>query len=493
MSIATTRLGKINGLYGKPGIYKWKGIRYAKPPVGDLRFRAPVPVEPWEGIINAFKYGSQSPQAIGPILHTNEDCLFLNIWSKSIDGKRPVMFFIHGGAYIAGSGSQNFYDGSGMAYKQDVVVVTINYRLGALGYLHFDNLPEAQNRFDSNCGLRDQVAALKWVKENIDAFGGDPDNITIFGESAGGGSVSTLMAVPSAKGLFHKAISQSGIIDCVLKRNWATSTTRDFVENYLKTENVQDIVTMDTKKLVDASVDFYFDMCYKMPGILIFCPEVDGDVLPEHPIDAIRKGSSEGVPLIIGFNKDEANFFSLLGIRPGKNCLASTIPQVDAFFQTNNHLDKNKIMSCYQSEYKNGEYLRRFAADITFNIPILKFAEAHSLHGPTFLYRYDFVSTVQRVLGLKATHAMELPFVFSNFSGPMKALYLLSNPKSVQGLNQRMQGAWITFARSGNPGAKWPQYNTNSREAYVFNDQDTVVHDINGTLRALWEGSSYYV
>ncbi|KAL0484593.1 carboxylesterase [Acrasis kona] len=500
MNTVSTKLGKIDGLYEEPGVYVWKGVRYAKPPVGELRFKAPSPIDAWEGVVNAHEFGHECPQ-INLFADTNakaekgtdEDCLFLNIWSRTLEEKNPVMVYIHGGAYKSGSGSQNIYHGHNISYNHNVVVVTINYRLGAFGYIHFNHIQGSENRFDSNCGLRDQVAALEWVRDNISAFGGDPNNVTIFGESAGGNAVITLMAVPSAKGLFHKVIAQSPAASS-LATKWSTFASTEF----LKSEGIKDlsdVLTIDAEKLVDVTQSYFYDMSDKMPGCLGLCPFVDGDFLPLHPLDAIRNGSSEGIPLLIGFNKDESNLFTKLAARTGKNLLISTPSQVDAYFSNNTHLDKSKILSSYQSQYPQNGYINRLGADIAFNIFAIQVAEAQSAHAPTFMYRYDFVSIVQRVMGLGATHAMEIPFVFGDIhAGPMKMLYYFSNTKNIKGISNRMQSAWTSFAKTGNPGMNdWTQYGISNRSTKVFDNQDHIVHDLQSEHRILWEGLSCYL
>ncbi|KAL0488859.1 carboxylesterase [Acrasis kona] len=424
---------------------------------------------------------------------SDEDCLFLNIWSRTTQEKNPVMVYIHGGGYAGGAGSQDFYHGHHLAYHQSVVVVTINYRLGAFGYIHFHNLPESQGRFDSNCGLRDQVASLRWIKENIEAFGGNPNNVTIFGESAGGNAVTTLMAVPSAKGLFHRVISQSSPAFAIMNKKWSVFAATEFVQNYLKINNLLDVLSMDWKQIIDALKTYCDDMTIKLPGMMALCPCIDHDFLPVNPVDAVRNGSCPGVPLLIGFTKDEATLFSRLASITGKNVLVCTTPQVDKFFENNPHLDKEKFMSCYRSIHAS-EYLNRFGADMAFNIPAIQFAEAHSAHAPVYMYRYDFVSIVQRMTYLGAAHMMEVPFIFGTvYVGLFKYMYYLSNANNVSALLNRMQGAWACFARSGDPGVEdWMRYTTDNRCTKIFNNNDQVEYDVQEKERGLWDGVSFY-
>ena len=214
--VVQTHQGKLRGTMDK-NICVWRGVRYAKAPVAELRFHAPQQVESWSGVKNATEFGASAPQVKNSLVGDelkSEDCLFLNIWSPAADGKkRPVMFWIHGGGFVIGSGSASLYNGVNLANHGDVVVVTINYRLGSLGFLYFETEAARKAGFENNLGMKDQIAALQWVKENISAFGGDPNQVTIFGESAGGTSVETLLACPAARGLFKGAIAESGPAD----------------------------------------------------------------------------------------------------------------------------------------------------------------------------------------------------------------------------------------------------------------------------------------
>lgn len=229
--IAHTPLGKLRGAKVKD-VYVWKGIRYAQAPVGDMRFKAPVPVKAWTGTQDALSFGAVAPQQESSIAGKEpqaEDCLYLNVWSPGADAKkRPVMVWIHGGGFVIGSGSSQMYEGTQMATNGDVVIVTINYRLGPLGFLYF-NEEQRKQGFENNLGIKDQIAALKWVQQNIAAFGGDPAQVTIFGESAGGTSVQTLLASPMAKGLFAKAIVQSGPAGIIWKPQNATLITEKYM------------------------------------------------------------------------------------------------------------------------------------------------------------------------------------------------------------------------------------------------------------------------
>ncbi len=228
--------GPVRG-YADGSVFVWKGIPYAAPPVGDLRFRSPVPASPWSDVLDAAAFGAMAPQGhdtsvpLDPTMRIDEDCLTVNVWAPRPDGTpRPVMVWIHGGAYCLGSSAQPIYDGRLLAERGDVVLVTFNYRLGTLGFLDLSSFSTASRTFESNLGLRDQIAALEWVRDNIAAFGGDPDEVTVFGESSGGGSITTLMTVPRAEGLFHRAIAQSPPSTSVYGAERAASVAARFLE-----------------------------------------------------------------------------------------------------------------------------------------------------------------------------------------------------------------------------------------------------------------------
>src|SRR5271157_3324720 len=260
-TIVETQYGKVQGTISGP-IFVWKGIPFAQPPIGGLRFHAPQAPSPWTGVRDATNFGLTSVQS-GRMMQrffsatpepSGEDCLCLNIWSPGVDDKRrPVLFWIHGGAFTLGSGSTPWYDGTAFATNGDVVVVTINYRLGALGFLHLADIDGEEKGFSNNCGLLDQIAALEWVRYNIAAFGGDPGNITVFGESAGAMSIGTLLAMPAAKGLFQRAILQSGASHTVQDRERATGIARKLMD-ILGIHKVTDLVDISLEQLLDAQV-----------------------------------------------------------------------------------------------------------------------------------------------------------------------------------------------------------------------------------------------
>ncbi|HMC53331.1 MAG TPA: carboxylesterase family protein, partial [Acidimicrobiales bacterium] len=315
----TTRCGKLEGVE-RDGVRVFRGIPYARPPVGPRRFRAPQPAEPWTGVRDASKAGPAAPQVPGPTeqlmpgppLDTDEDCLTLNVWTPAAAGAqpRPVLVWIHGGGFLTGSGSLPIYNGRFLAARGDVVVVTINYRLGALGFLSHPALRDEESGAAGNWGLLDQIAALRWVRENIDAFGGDPGNVTVFGESAGAMSVGTLMGTPAAVGLFRRAIMESGS-PAATPAEEAAGTAESLLRaagcNRIDSEGAR---ALPLGALLEAQQDLW---ARRGPGVgLPLQPALDGAVLERDPSEAIADGLSSGVPVITGTNRDEWEMFAAM-------------------------------------------------------------------------------------------------------------------------------------------------------------------------------------
>lgn len=494
--IANTPLGKLRGAHAN-GVYVWKGIRYAQAPVGELRFKAPVPVQAWAGVKDALQYGAVSPQqesAIAGIEPQSEDCLFLNVWSPAADGKkRPVMFWIHGGGFLIGSGSSPLYDGSNMAKNGDVVIVTINYRLGPLGFLYFKDIaPDAG--MENNLGMKDQIAALKWVKQNIAAFGGDPEQVTIFGESAGGTSVETLMAAPSTKGLFTKAIVQSGPAAIIWQPKSATAITEKYLSLLgLKNDEVEKLKTipLDTLRAAeDKLVDY---MVAELPD-KVFCPTVDGDLLPYDIYQCVK--NVQDIPLLIGTNMNEASIFvsNKLKIMP-KNAAG-----FEKYFATvtEDKDTRNKVTSAYKG-YPSKRAVQNILTDAVFRIPAIRLAECHLNNAPVYMYRFQWTTPALNMVGLRCFHGLDVPFVFGTVdNGSGKFLKLISAKKTRTRLISEMQTAWINFAKYGDPNGKgggnlnWKPYTTTDRNTMLFDKHSQLVADPSATERKAWVGVKYY-
>ena len=487
-TVVETQYGKVQGTRSGPA-FVWKGIPFAQPPLGDLRFRAPQAPSPWTGVRDATTFGLASAQS-GRMMQrlfsatpepSDEDCLFLNIWSPGAgDKRRPVLFWIHGGAFTMGSSSTPWYDGTAFATNGDVVIVTINYRLGALGFLNLADIDGKDKDLSSNCGLLDQVAALEWVRDNIAAFGGDPYNITVFGESAGAMSIGTLLAMLMAKGLFQKAILQSGASHTALDREIASRIANKLIDT-LGIHKVTDLVDVPLEQLLAAQ-----DKVSDSSGRLAFQPVVDGVTLSHQPIQAIADGSANGVSLLVGTNRDEMRLFTMMDPAQATPDMAI----LERLFGTK----AKEVVATYeaaQPEQSSSDVWINFLTDRTFRIPAIRLAERQSARGTNvWMYRFDWPTPV---FGgrLKACHGLEISFVWNNLDKYGVNL-LTGDAAARQKVADAMHPAWIAFARSGNPNTsglpQWPAYDTTHRATMLFNEECQVVNDPQSAERQLWEG-----
>jgi len=490
--IIETKSGRIHG-YCENGLEIFKGVPYAEPPVEDLRLRPPVAREPWNDVLNAIQYGpcsfqgySQLEEWFGKLQPESEDCLNLNIWTPATDNKkRPVMFWIHGGAFVIGGGIDPMYDGSSLA-KKDVVVVTINYRLGILGYLHIPGETV-------NVGQFDQILALKWVQDNIELFGGDPDNVTIFGESAGGYAVVALSAMPAAKSLFRRVIAQSAPF---INPEANGKVTKGIMRQLrLKKDDIEGLRKLTPEKIIEAQ-NKYFE---KNPtDILALRPIIDGDTIPIHPLKAFQNGECSHLDFMIGTNEDEFKLFSALDPNlaningdAAENLLIGYLGALG--IDTN----RSKEMLNTYKEARVGKYSTEpnelasaLITDSIFRISTVQLLEAQKVHQPnTYNYMFTWKSSAfDGILG--ACHALELPFVFGSLDLPHMDGFVGKNPNKE--LSEKMMDAWITFARTGNPNHKaipdWPAYDVDKRATMFFGNDCKVVNAVFDKERAAWDG-----
>jgi len=499
--VAESPAGRFRGLRAG-GTRVFRGIRYAEPPVGDRRWRDPVPAEPAGGVVDATRFGAIAPQQPNPAVylgsgaHQSEDCLFLNVHAPAADPerRRPVMVWIHGGAYTFGSGSQPVYDGRHLVETGDVVVVTLNYRIGALGFLDLSGLATDATPFDGNLALKDVLLALRWVQQNIAAFGGDPDRVTVFGESAGGGLVTTLLATPSARGLIHRAIAESSPVSSV----YGSERARHVAERFLAAIGA-DAARPETwrelpvQRIVSAAMQVYAEIPTTDPGTIMFAPIVDGDLVPEAPLTALHAGRALPIPLLIGTNKDEASFFTfmrspLIPITRGRILTMfrdMATEQPEAVLPTEAH-----VRAAYRGLRKRRLGLA-VARDIAFRMPTLWAAEGHSAVAPVWLYRFDFATPFLRLLRLGATHGTELPYVWGNLDAvPRSPVFRLGGRRDAQRLSARMSARWTAFARGEAPSVAgavgWPSFTAASRDTLVIDAADRVVPDLDAAIRAGW-------
>jgi para-nitrobenzyl esterase len=463
--IVKTLDGPVRGA-SRDGVREFLGIPYAAPPVGTLRWRPPEPHAVWNAALDATRFGASCPQrqSAARSYAMSEDCLFLNIFTPDPPGARlPVMVWIHGGAFVLGSGAS--YDGSALSAKHKMVVVSINYRLGALGFLASRDLDaESAERVSGNYGLLDQQAALKWVKRNIAAFSGDPNNVTIAGESAGGISVRMQLASPQASGLFARAIIESG--PCLHERTLAEAEVRsDELAAKLGCDKEQDKAACMRSKPAD-------QVASAIPasgtGPLIWAPVVDGRVIPKKPADAFRAGTFNRVPVINGSNRDEGTLFIAFGRAVTKDNYAAAIgafaPQSLAPSKASNNSNASKAIAEYPLDHyaSPAEGLAAVFGDAIFSCPIEKAGELLSAYVPVYQYEFNdrdapvmFMAHPPFPLG--AYHASEIPYVFqTDFPTGRKSASGFSPAQ--QKLSDEIAGYWSGFIASGDPGAssrKW--------------------------------------
>jgi len=488
--VVQTTHGTVRGEL-RDGVASWKGIPYAAPPVGARRFRPPRPATPWTGERDATKFGPVAAQSRDPRIAllsgvtdkvvSGEDSLLLNVFAPADpapgDGPRPVMVWIHGGAFIMGSGSTPLYHGESFA-RQGIVVVTFNYRLGLPGFLYLGDL--APDRAEGNYALLDQIAALTWVRDNIAAFGGDPGGVTVMGESAGAISIGSLLAMPAARGLFHRAILESGAPSL-------SPPTRDDATKVARRVLAELEVTVD--ELADVPIERLLACQERLAlelGLGAFAPYIDGVTIPRLPIEVIREGGAAGIPLLAGSNRDEWTLFEVfLGpatVEPFKPLLRQRLGPV---------LDR--LLDLYRDGHADRSEARAWVdavGEVVFRIPVIRLAEAQAGHAtPVYLYRFDWQSPV---LGgrLGAAHALELPFVWNRLDLPMAPILLGPDLAAAQPLAAAMHATWAQFIKTGDPNGAalpaWPAYDAARRPTLLLDRACRVADDPAGAARALW-------
>ena len=478
----------------------WKGIRYAAAPAGELRWRPPQPPPRWSEPADASRVGPVCPQPTDPRIPIDlgapqgDDCLSLNVWASSDTGAgagKPVMVWVHGGAYILGSSAQPLYHGRALASSGEAVIVTVNYRLGALGFL---DLSEFGDGFATNIGLRDVLFALQWVRDNIAGFGGDPNRVTVFGESAGAGIITTLLTSPAATGLFDAAIAQSSPATSLYDRDRARRVAGLFLDELgMRPDEAARLTSVPTAAVLAASKRVFDDIPVRTPGTLAFAPIIDGDLVPGQPVQLARAGRSHPVPLIIGTNKHEAALFRwmkspLMPITPA--AIRAMFAEIAAEQPELRLPGEEQIRAAYRGRGKTVGM--GVARDIGFRMPSVWFAEGHREVAPTYLYRFDFATPMLRLLRLGAAHATELPYVWGNLvAGPKDPTFKLGGLKAGTAVSHRMRARWLKFAVGAAPDGPadappWRPYGPRDRATLIIDAQDRVVDDLDRDLRTAW-------
>lgn len=494
--VVETATGLVRGDH-KRGAYRYKGIPYAAPPVGAGRFAPPSHAASWTGERDATGRFPVAPQPLGGVEallgatdgppQSEADCLTLNVWTPAPDGaRRPVMVWIHGGAFVTGTGLMPWYDGTNLAAR-DVVVVTLNYRLGALGFLHLADLGGDRYAGSGTVGLLDQAMALGWVRDNIEAFGGDPDNVTIFGESAGAMSVGTQLALPASQGLFHRAIAQSGSVAHTSDRDRATSVAVRLLDLLgLDRRSVDRLRHLPIEAILEAQTKVSAET--RIADGLAFQPTVDGDTLPVAPHEAIRAGAAAGITLLTGTNRDEMRLFTAMDPRLQSFDEDTLVHRARGLVAH----DPEGLVQAYRDampEATPKELYDAAATDAVFRMPAIALAEAQSDHAPAWLYEFHRESTAFGG-ALGSPHAVEIPYVFDNLTAPGAHFFTGDVTAEMQDLATRLADAWTTFARTGDPNSgalpAWSRYTPGARTTMILDLTSAPVDDPARPLRQAW-------
>ncbi len=504
--IATTTSGKVRGM-SADGVQVFKGIPYGASTAGANRFMPPRTPEPWAGVREATAYAGRSPQAPsgpqrpelarvwGPVdtLPVGEDCLTLHVWTPALDNaRRPVMVWLHGGAFSYGSANSLRYDGTNLARKHDVVLVAVNHRLNVFGHLDLSAVGGDRFAQSGNVGALDLVAALEWVRDNAAQFGGDAGNVTIFGQSGGGGKVSALLGMPAAKGLFHKAIIESGSAVRFAEPERTTRLADAVLKHYeLRPNDLDKLQAMPLAKLQEAIVPAQ-KMLPKPRHVLLdrynFGPVVDGKVLPAHPYDPAATALSAAIPLLVGGTKDEFAIY----LAPDDVVWNRAVTEDDLRKRVSAVAGDatDGLLAYYSRALPSASPSDRLIKAMTgsmFEVRSMMLGErkAAQAGAPLWMYRFDWESPA---FGgrLKAPHSMEVPFVFDT----LPVIGDAHQKPGGQALADRVSKTWATFARNGNPSndslPAWPAYTTDKRATMILDDECKVANDPDGEARQLW-------
>jgi para-nitrobenzyl esterase len=467
MSIVATRTGKVRGTQ-QDGVHAFRGIPYAQPPVGPLRFAAPVPHDSWDGVFDADEFGPPPPQPMR--ITASDEWLTVNVWTPDVGASRlPVMVWLYGGRFTSGASDEPEWDGATLA-AGGVVVVSPNYRVAGEGFMLIDGaLP--------NRGMLDQVAALQWVRDNIAAFGGDPDNVTVFGESAGAASVAMLMVMPAAAGLFHRGIAES-VPNFLFGTDLAADVAAVVADKLGRRATASDLAAVAPQSLADATTDIEYQDRWGY-GLAVrrsqFGPVIDGEILPDSPFRALAAGAGRHVELLIGHNRDEYRFVvydngGAVTAEQAERALTSLPPISNA-------------AQVYRTAYPLADHTELYelvCSDFVYRMPTLHIAQAHTAGGGTTHF-YEFCYDASPV---GASHTTEIPMVFGTLDSPTGSALYGCAPDAAAAVSREMSAAWRAFATTGDPG--WPAYEAVQQQTRVFDISSTTTRYPEQASQRIW-------
>lgn len=513
-----TESGVLRGARTKSG-RRWLGIPYAEPLTTESRWLPAQPLNTPDAVRDATAFGDIVWQPEAKILklpkgvRASENCLNLNVWVPNtvVTQPLPVMVWVHGGANIIGFSSQPVYNAERLSATQSVIVVTVNYRLGVLGALDFSWLLNADETaaFHSNLGLRDIITALGWVQRNIANFGGNPANVTLFGESAGGAAVTTLMTVPSARNLFHKAIAQSPPATCVLSSDKARMISEQCLEllqiDATEPGAVERLKSTPAETLVSVTTSLINKVAKEEPGTLAFSPVIDGELIVRNPIESFQRGEQAHIPLIIGSNRNEAALFKLIR----SQLMPRTWKSVQEMFDrlvSEGHCEASHAEEILNAYARTGTETAALAisTDAGFRMPVVWFALEHCKIAPTFVYTFEFAMPIPRALGFGAIHAAELPYVFMNVPATRRDAAKMwpwwGNISRAHSVSQQIADRWGSFAHTSHPNfssagkrasevVEWQAFSREEQLELHFGTQEFVASEKDMPQRVAWGDS----